>query len=289
MNAATQDSLQQSFDLRDSVIAERDVTNKDNGFKLIMSDRQLELLARTRVEMEAWIAALKRAAAAVPLPEMEGTSHSWLRVRCSLSTYCVVCREPIVRMTRWHGLICEGPLAWAARRCCAPLTRHPPMPVAQSAAVRYTSGVPSACRSSASGRRRCQYVRPSRMAYWCGVQRPCATRRTRRRPVHAQSGGTQDQPHQWVVGNVPAQAECLMCNKPCVKPSHDAAADMRCLWCEKTVHGACREGVLSKCTLGKHRSSILRPTAIRLVKDETTGESEWSVRWRRLCDARLVN
>eukprot|EP00053_Salpingoeca_punica_P019233 m.193166 g.193166 ORF g.193166 m.193166 type:complete len:1123 (-) comp17594_c0_seq1:472-3840(-) len=84
--------------------------------------------------------------------------------------------------------------------------------------------------------------------------------------------------HQWMQGNLPLNSRCSVCRKPCGSSKH--LKDHRCLWCKDTVHEVCRLGVPKQCSLGKHRASILSPTAIHRDKDDpsivTFSSPSWS-------------
>lgn len=43
-------------------------------------------------------------------------------------------------------------------------------------------------------------------------------------------------PHQWLEGNLPVSAKCIVCDKTC--GSVLRLQDWRCLWCKAMVSGA---------------------------------------------------
>eukprot|EP00052_Salpingoeca_macrocollata_P015685 m.125202 g.125202 ORF g.125202 m.125202 type:complete len:1071 (-) comp19772_c0_seq1:251-3463(-) len=70
----------------------------------------------------------------------------------------------------------------------------------------------------------------------------------------------QGMAHQWMQGNLPSGSRCVVCVKSC--GSSKSLKHYRCLWCREAVHEVCRIAVPSVCSFGKHRASILPPTAI---------------------------
>ena len=44
--------------------------------------------------------------------------------------------------------------------------------------------------------------------------------------------------HHWVSGNLPLMSECEVCEQGCGDSTQDE--DLRCAWCQRTVHRACR-------------------------------------------------
>ncbi|XP_039441387.1 diacylglycerol kinase eta isoform X1 [Culex pipiens pallens] len=70
-------------------------------------------------------------------------------------------------------------------------------------------------------------------------------------------------PHQWMEGNLPVSAKCLVCDKTC--GSVMRLQDWRCLWCRSTVHTACRPQALVHCPLGPARVSVVPPTSLHSI------------------------
>ncbi|GAB1605280.1 diacylglycerol kinase delta-like isoform X1 [Argonauta hians] len=67
-------------------------------------------------------------------------------------------------------------------------------------------------------------------------------------------------PHQWLEGNLPVSAKCIVCEKTC--GSVLRLQDWRCIWCRTMVHNSCRDKLPVKCPFGQCRVSILPPIAI---------------------------
>uniref|UniRef100_A0A8C6TJL7 Diacylglycerol kinase n=1 Tax=Neogobius melanostomus TaxID=47308 RepID=A0A8C6TJL7_9GOBI len=55
-------------------------------------------------------------------------------------------------------------------------------------------------------------------------------------------------PHQWLEGNLPVSAKCVVCDRNC--GSVRRLQDWRCLWCKAIVHNSCKEQLGKVCPLG---------------------------------------
>uniref|UniRef100_A0A8C5DJ67 Diacylglycerol kinase n=1 Tax=Gouania willdenowi TaxID=441366 RepID=A0A8C5DJ67_GOUWI len=73
-------------------------------------------------------------------------------------------------------------------------------------------------------------------------------------------------PHQWLEGNLPVSAKCVVCDKNC--GSVRRLQDWRCLWCKAIVHNSCREQMRKVCPLGQCRVSIIPPTALNSIDSD---------------------
>uniref|UniRef100_A0A8K9XIJ6 Diacylglycerol kinase n=1 Tax=Oncorhynchus mykiss TaxID=8022 RepID=A0A8K9XIJ6_ONCMY len=71
-------------------------------------------------------------------------------------------------------------------------------------------------------------------------------------------------PHQWLEGNLPVSAKCVVCDRNC--GSVRRLQDWRCLWC--TVHSSCKEQMGKVCPLGQCRVSIIPPTALNSINSD---------------------
>ncbi|XP_031343848.1 diacylglycerol kinase eta isoform X1 [Photinus pyralis] len=81
-----------------------------------------------------------------------------------------------------------------------------------------------------------------------------------------EADGNITMPHQWMEGNLPVSAKCIVCDKTC--GSVLRLQDWRCLWCRATVHTQCRPTLASTCPLGPARVSVVPPTSLHSVSDE---------------------
>ncbi|KAL4631692.1 diacylglycerol kinase delta-like isoform X8 [Arapaima gigas] len=73
-------------------------------------------------------------------------------------------------------------------------------------------------------------------------------------------------PHQWLEGNLPVSAKCVVCDRNC--GSVRRLQDWRCLWCKAIVHNSCKEQVGKVCSLGPCKVSIIPPTAINMIESD---------------------
>uniref|UniRef100_A0A665UNQ8 Diacylglycerol kinase n=1 Tax=Echeneis naucrates TaxID=173247 RepID=A0A665UNQ8_ECHNA len=73
-------------------------------------------------------------------------------------------------------------------------------------------------------------------------------------------------PHQWLEGNLPVSARCVVCDKNC--GSVRRLQDWRCLWCKAIVHSSCKEQMGKVCPLGQCRVSIIPPTALNSIDSD---------------------
>ncbi|KPP58903.1 hypothetical protein Z043_123231, partial [Scleropages formosus] len=73
-------------------------------------------------------------------------------------------------------------------------------------------------------------------------------------------------PHQWLEGNLPVSAKCMVCDRNC--GSVRRLQDWRCLWCKAIVHSSCREHLGKRCPLGQFRVSILPPIALNSIDSD---------------------
>ncbi|XP_058479621.1 diacylglycerol kinase eta isoform X3 [Solea solea] len=73
-------------------------------------------------------------------------------------------------------------------------------------------------------------------------------------------------PHQWLEGNLPVSARCVVCDKNC--GSVRRLQDWRCLWCKAIVHNSCKEQMGKVCPLGQCRVSIIPPTVLNSIDSD---------------------
>ncbi|XP_016889456.1 diacylglycerol kinase eta [Cynoglossus semilaevis] len=73
-------------------------------------------------------------------------------------------------------------------------------------------------------------------------------------------------PHQWLEGNLPVSAKCVVCDRNC--GSVRRLQDWRCLWCKAIVHNSCKEQIGKVCPLGQCRVSIIPPTALNSIDSD---------------------
>uniref|UniRef100_W5NAG7 Diacylglycerol kinase n=1 Tax=Lepisosteus oculatus TaxID=7918 RepID=W5NAG7_LEPOC len=73
-------------------------------------------------------------------------------------------------------------------------------------------------------------------------------------------------PHQWLEGNLPVSAKCVVCDRNC--GSVRRLQDWRCLWCKAIVHNSCKEQIGKRCPLGQCKVSIIPPTALNSIDSD---------------------
>lgn len=73
-------------------------------------------------------------------------------------------------------------------------------------------------------------------------------------------------PHQWMEGNLPVSAKCVVCDKTC--GSVLRLQDWRCLWCRAMVHTSCRSQLPATCPLGPCKMSVVPPTALNSIDSD---------------------
>ncbi|XP_038051260.1 diacylglycerol kinase delta-like isoform X3 [Patiria miniata] len=78
--------------------------------------------------------------------------------------------------------------------------------------------------------------------------------------------GTISTPHQWLEGNLPVSAKCVVCDKTC--GSVLRLQDWRCLWCKAMVHTHCKTQFPAKCPLGQCRLSLLPPISLNSMSSD---------------------
>ncbi|XP_074657542.1 diacylglycerol kinase delta-like isoform X2 [Tubulanus polymorphus] len=78
--------------------------------------------------------------------------------------------------------------------------------------------------------------------------------------------GNLASPHQWLEGNLPVSAKCIVCDKTC--GSVLRLQDLRCLWCKAMVHSGCVDTFPKKCSLGPCHMSVLPFIAINNIDSD---------------------
>nr|KAF6359650.1 diacylglycerol kinase kappa [Myotis myotis] len=96
-------------------------------------------------------------------------------------------------------------------------------------------------------------------------------------------------PHQWVEGNISVSSQCAVCHENC--GSNQRLQDFRCLWCNSTVHDDCRRRFSKECWFGRHRKSIIPPTALSDPKGDgqlVVSSDFWNLDWSSACSCPLL-
>ena len=66
--------------------------------------------------------------------------------------------------------------------------------------------------------------------------------------------------HRWVSGNLPLDSVCVECEESA--GDGPGLRDLRCVWCQRTVHSECAKDVPERCDYGKHRQLIVPPERV---------------------------
>ena len=76
----------------------------------------------------------------------------------------------------------------------------------------------------------------------------------------AKAKSSQLPKHRWVAGNLPLDSVCVECDESAGDGS--GLRDLRCVWCQLTVHTECARDVPELCTYGRHRELIVPPERV---------------------------
>uniref|UniRef100_A0A182Y4N4 Diacylglycerol kinase n=1 Tax=Anopheles stephensi TaxID=30069 RepID=A0A182Y4N4_ANOST len=211
------------IDLSNLCFAECSTKNANHSFQLITPTRSLVLCAESRREMEDWLQALKAASAREFFEPGPPDQHDFL----------------------------SGHHHWYA-------TSHA-RPTYCNVCREALSGVTSHGLS-------CEVCK-------CKVHKRCAAKAISNckwttlasvgKDIIEDCDGNIVMPHQWMEGNLPVSAKCLVCDKTC--GSVLRLQDWRCLWCRSTVHTACRPQAPNSCPLGPARVSMVPPTSLHSI------------------------
>ena len=72
---------------------------------------------------------------------------------------------------------------------------------------------------------------------------------------------SKEQPrHRWAAGNLPLDSVCVECEESA--GDGPGLRDLRCIWCQMTVHTECVKDVGERCDYGKHRKLIVPPEMV---------------------------
>ena len=66
--------------------------------------------------------------------------------------------------------------------------------------------------------------------------------------------------HRWVGGNLPLDSQCAVCEE--VAGTGPGLRDLRCVWCQRTVHTECEPSLPATCDYGLHRNLIVPPERV---------------------------
>eukprot|EP00039_Didymoeca_costata_P019611 m.338250 g.338250 ORF g.338250 m.338250 type:complete len:1050 (+) comp18353_c0_seq1:343-3492(+) len=223
-------TLKYEIDLYNASVAEENAKNLDHGFVVIAQSKKILLRAESRVLMEEWMSAIKKASATRRKSDLEKqleskftSAHSWY-LKHQHSKICNVCQQPLPSQKK--SLACEV----------------------------------------------CQY----RCHKKCAINAECDCKWTAMPTIPKDCiEPTGEIRHQWVLGNLPSNAKCVVCKKSC--GSSRQLQDYRCLWCHSVCHAACRLMFSPTCSYGRHRISTLWPTGVHPPELGNNNPLKWKV------------
>ena len=67
--------------------------------------------------------------------------------------------------------------------------------------------------------------------------------------------------HHWIPGNLPLHSECEVCEEVC--GDGPGIVDLKCCWCQRTVHNQCQSQMGEVCDLGEFRKFIVSPYLVK--------------------------
>jgi len=78
--------------------------------------------------------------------------------------------------------------------------------------------------------------------------------------AEARAKSSQLPKHRWVAGNLPLDSVCVECDESA--GDGPGLRDLRCVWCQLTVHSECAKDVPEHCTYGRHAELIVPPERV---------------------------
>jgi len=67
--------------------------------------------------------------------------------------------------------------------------------------------------------------------------------------------------HHWINGNLPLNSECEVCEDVCGDGT--GIVDMKCCWCQRTVHNKCQQQLSDLCDMGEFKRFIVPPFCVK--------------------------
>ena len=83
----------------------------------------------------------------------------------------------------------------------------------------------------------------------------------------AQNKSKSPSKHKWLVGNLPLESLCCVCDEPA--GDGPGLRDLRCVWCQRKVHTECQPLLEDTCDLGRHRNLIVPPERVVIKQGRT--------------------
>ena len=100
----------------------------------------------------------------------------------------------------------------------------------------------------------------------CCVQATCIKKANTTHICKAVSVEPKDQKfrHHWIPGNLPLHSECEVCEEVC--GDGPGIVDLKCCWCQRTVHNQCQSQMGEVCDFGEFRKFIVSPQLVKTSK-----------------------
>lgn len=73
--------------------------------------------------------------------------------------------------------------------------------------------------------------------------------------------------HHWIPGNLPLHSECEVCEEVC--GDGPGIVDVRCCWCQRTVHNQCQATLGDICDQGEFKNLIVSPLLVTSKPNRT--------------------
>jgi len=96
---------------------------------------------------------------------------------------------------------------------------------------------------------------------------PCKAMSRAKSFEEAQNKAKVPSKHKWLVGNLPLESLCCVCEEPA--GDGPGLRDLRCVWCQRKVHTECQHLLEDTCDLGRHRNLIVPPERVVIKQGRT--------------------
>ncbi|KRZ15124.1 Diacylglycerol kinase epsilon, partial [Trichinella zimbabwensis] len=98
---------------------------------------------------------------------------------------------------------------------------------------------------------------------YCGIVTDVSCMKKAEQSISCKSvAGVNKLEHLWVPGNLPVSSVCCVCYHNCGVGF--GSNNLRCSWCQRTAHDACRHRISPNCDLSTFRQFVISPESILL-------------------------
>ncbi|KRX52446.1 Diacylglycerol kinase epsilon, partial [Trichinella sp. T9] len=98
---------------------------------------------------------------------------------------------------------------------------------------------------------------------YCGIVTDVSCMKKAEQSISCKSvAGVNKLEHLWVPGNLPLSSVCCVCFQNCGVGF--GLNNLRCSWCQRTAHDACRHRISPNCDLSTFRQFVISPESILL-------------------------